>query len=98
MNSFSSEVDGFFWEANINFTKRGPLQTSKMESFVKIFDNLKMLTSAASSLDPPRLNYDFQRTKDRCSNENSLVEYVDDKRSLFVFIPNPKCNHDSDET
>ena len=57
-----------------------------------------MLTSAASSLDPPRLNYDFQRTKDRCSNENSLVEYVDDKRSLFVFIPNPKCNHDSDET
>ena len=29
---------------------------------------------------------------------NSLVEYVDDERPLFVFIPNPKCNHDSNET
>ena len=29
---------------------------------------------------------------------NSLVEYVDDGRPLFVFIPNPKCNHDSNET
>ena len=29
---------------------------------------------------------------------NSLVEYVDDGRSIFVFVPNPKCNHDSDET
>ena len=29
---------------------------------------------------------------------NSLMEYVDDGRPLFVFIPNPKCNHDSNET
>ena len=29
---------------------------------------------------------------------NSLVEYVDDGRPLFIFIPNPKCNHDSNET
>ena len=29
---------------------------------------------------------------------NSLVEYVDDGRRLFVFIPNPKYNHDSNET
>ena len=29
---------------------------------------------------------------------NSLVEYVDNGRPLFVFIPNPKCNHDSNET
>ena len=26
------------------------------------------------------------------------MEYVDDGRPLFVFIPNPKCNHDSNET
>ena len=24
--------------------------------------------------------------------------YVDDGRPIFVFIPNPKCNHDSNET
>ena len=29
---------------------------------------------------------------------NSLVKYVDDGRPIFVFIPNPKCNHDSNET
>ena len=28
---------------------------------------------------------------------NSLVVYVDDGRSLFVFIPNPKCKHDSNQ-
>ena len=28
----------------------------------------------------------------------SPVEYVDDGRPLFVFIPNPKCKHDSNET
>ena len=27
-----------------------------------------------------------------------LVQYVDNGESLFVFIPNPKCNHDSNET
>ena len=26
------------------------------------------------------------------------MEYVDDGRPLFVFIPNPKCNHDSNKT
>ena len=29
---------------------------------------------------------------------DSLVEYVDDGRPLFVCIPNPKCKHDSNET
>ena len=29
---------------------------------------------------------------------NSLVEYVDDGRPLFVFIPNLKCNPDSNKT
>ena len=29
---------------------------------------------------------------------NFLVEYVDDGKPLFVFIPNPKCNRDFNET
>ena len=29
---------------------------------------------------------------------NSLVKYIDDGKPLFVFIPNPKCNHNSNET
>ena len=29
---------------------------------------------------------------------NSLVEYVNSGRPLFVFIPNPKCSYDSNET
>ena len=29
---------------------------------------------------------------------DSLVEYVDDGRPIFVFIPNPKCKHDPNET
>ena len=29
---------------------------------------------------------------------NSLVEYVDDAKPLFAFIPNPKRNHDFIET
>ena len=29
---------------------------------------------------------------------NSLVEYVDDGRPIFVFIKNPKRNRDSNET
>ena len=28
---------------------------------------------------------------------NSLVEYVDDGKPLFIFIPNPKYNYDSNE-
>ena len=57
-----------------------------------------MLTSVTSSLDPPRLNYDFQRTEEGCSNVNSMVEYVDGESLLFIFIPNPKCNRDFNET
>ena len=29
---------------------------------------------------------------------DSLVEYVDDGRPIFVVIPNPKCKHDPNET
>ena len=29
---------------------------------------------------------------------NSLVVFVDGGRHNFVFIPNQKCNHDSNET
>ena len=29
---------------------------------------------------------------------DSLVEHVDDGRPIFVFIPNPKCKHDPNET
>ena len=29
---------------------------------------------------------------------NSLLECVDDEIAIFVFVPNPKCNHDSNET
>ena len=69
-----------------------------MEPFATMFDNWKLLTSVARSLVPPWLSYDFQLwTEEGCSNVNSLVEYVDDRRSLFVFIPNTKCNHDSSE-
>ena len=98
MKSFWIELDGFFCETKINFTKPGPLSTSKIELFVIIVDSWKLLTSVSSSLDPPWLNYDFQRTEEGCSNVNSLVEYVDDGKPFFVFIPNPKCNRDSNET
>ena len=98
MNSFWIELDGFFCQTKINFKKTGPLPTSKMEPFVTIFDIWKLLTSVASSLDPSLLNYDFRRTEEGYSNVNSLVEYVDDGRPLFIFIPNPKCDHDSNET
>ena len=87
-----------FLLSKIDFTKSGPLPTSTMEPFVTIIDNWKLLTSVGSSLDPLWLNYDFQRTEEGCLNVNSLVEYADDGRPLFVFIPNPKCNHDSNKT
>ena len=98
MKNFRIELDGFFCETKINFTKPGPLSTSKIELFVTIVGSWKLLNSVSSSLDPPRLNYEFQRTKERCSNVNSVVVYVDGKRPLFVFIPNPKCNQDFNET
>ena len=95
---FWIELDGFFCETKINFTKLGPLSTSKIELFVIIVDSWKLLTSVSSSLDPPWLNYDFQRTEEGCSNVNSVVVYVDGEKPLFVFIPNPKCNQDFNET
>ena len=98
MKSFWIELDGFFCETKINFTKLGPLSTSKIELFVIIVDSWKLLTSVSSSLDPPWLNYDIQRTEEGCSNVNSVVVYVDGERPLFVFIPNPKCNQDFNET
>ena len=86
MNSFWNELACFFSQTKINFTESGSLPTSKMEPFVTIFDNWKLLTSAASSLDPPWLNYDFQRTEEGCSNVNSLGEYVDEGDPfLFLF-------------
>ena len=39
MKSFLIELDGFFCETKINFTKPGPLSTSKIELFVIIVDS-----------------------------------------------------------
>ena len=97
MKSFWIELDGFFCESKINFTKPGPLSPSKIELFVIIVDSWKLLTSVSSSLDPPWLKYDIQKTEEGCSNVNSVVVYVDGERPLFVFIPNPICNQDFNE-
>ena len=43
----------FFCETKINFTKSGPLPTSKIELLVIIVDSLKVLTSVSSSLFRP---------------------------------------------
>ena len=98
MKSFVIELDDFFCETKINLSKQGPMSTSKIEPFVIIVDSLKLLTSVSSSLDPPWLNYDIQRTEEGCSNINSVVVFVDGERPLFVFIPNSKCNQDFNET
>ena len=102
MNSFWIELDGFFCQTKINFTELIPLQISKIkinkDQFVTIVDSWNLLTSVASSLDPPLLNYDFQRTEESCSDVASLVVFVDGGGPLFVFILNPKRNHNSDET
>ena len=98
MKSFWIELDGFFCETKINFTKLGPLSTSKIELFVIIVDSWKLLTSVSSSPDSPWLNYNFQRTVEGYSNVNSLVVYVDGERPLLVFILNTKCNQDFNET
>ena len=90
MKSFWIELDSFFGGTKINFTKPGPLSTSKIELFVTIVDSGKLLTSVSSSLDPPWLNFDFQRTQEGCSNVNSVVVYVDGERPLFVFFFKPK--------
>ena len=73
MNSFWIELDGFFCQTKINFGKQGPLTTFKMELFVTIVNSWKLLTSVASSLDPPWLTYDFQRTEEDYSNVTSLA-------------------------
>ena len=88
----------FFCETKINFTEPGLLPTSKIGLFVIIVDSWKLSTSVSSSLNPPWLNYDIQRTEEGCSNVKSIVVYVDGERPLFVFIPNPKCNQDFNET
>ena len=98
MKSFWIELDGCFFETKISFTKPGPLSTFKIELFVIIVDSWKLLTSVSSSLDSPWLNYNFQRTEEGYSNVNSLVVYVDGERPLLVFILNPKCNQDFNET
>ena len=98
MKSFWIELDGFFCETKINFTKPGPLSTSKIELFVVTVDSWKLLTSTSSSLDLPRLNYDIQRSEEGCSNVNFVVTYVDGERPLSLFILNPNCNQDFNET
>ena len=89
---------GFFVKQKVFFTKPGPLSSSKIELFVIIVDSWKLLTPVSSSLDLPWLNYYIQRTEEDCSNVNSVVVYVDGERPLFVFISNPKCNQDFNET
>ena len=98
MKSFWIELDGLFCETKINFTKPGPLSTSKIELFVIIVDSWKLLTSVSSSLDPTWLNNDIQRTEEDYSIVNFMVVFVDGERPLFVFIPSPKCNQDFNET
>ena len=91
-------IGWLFCETKINFSKAGPLSTSKTELFLIIVDSWKLLTSASSSLDPPWQNYNIQRNEEGCSNFNSVVVYVDCERPFFVFIPKPKCNQDFNET
>ena len=99
INSFWIELDVFFFcQTKVNFTKPGPLPTSKMELFVKRVEGWELLTSVPSSLDPPCINYDFQRSEEDCPNINYQVVYVNGQRPLFIFIPNPKCNQDFNET
>ena len=94
MNSFWP----YYGQTKISFTKPEPLSTSKMEPFLTIIDSWKLLTSVVSSLDPSWLHYDSQRTEECCSNVNSLVVYVNGGRPIFVFVSNPKCNQDFNET
>ena len=92
MKSFWIELDGFFCETKINFTKPEPLSTSKIELFAIIVDSWKLLTFVSSSLDPPWLNYDIWGIEEGCSNVNSMVVCVDDEKLFFFFIPNLKGN------
>ena len=56
------------------------MPTSKIEPFVTIIDSWKPLTSVANNLDPPWLNYDFERTEEDYSNVNSLVVFADGRK------------------
>ena len=52
MNSFWIELDGFFCQTKINFTKLGPLPTSKMDLLVTIVVIFRLLERAAQMLTP----------------------------------------------
>ena len=80
-----------------DFAKPRPLTTSKIELFVTIVDSWKLLTFVIGSLNGPLLNYDFRKIAKGCPNVASLV-YGDGERPLFVFVPNPKCNRDFNQT
>ena len=98
MKNFWTELDGFFSETNIIFTKLGPLSKFEIEISVTIVDRWNLLISLSSILDPPWPSYDIQRTEEDCSNVNSVVVYVDGEWPLFVFISNQSCNRNFNET
>ena len=98
MNSSWIELHGFFLSNKIIFVELKPLQTFEMELFVTIVDSWTLLTSVTSFLDPPLLNYDFQRTEEDCSNVAALVVYVVGGRPPAMINSNPKCNQDFNET
>ena len=52
MNSFWIELDGFFCQTKINFTKLGPLPTSKMDLFVTIVVIFRLQKRTAQMLTP----------------------------------------------
>ena len=83
MNRFLIELDGFFVRKKIIvLPNRDPCQ-HKMKLFVTTVNSWKLLTSVACSLDPPLLNYDFQKTGEGCSNLFFLLVYVDGGRAFF---------------
>ena len=85
MNSFLIKLNFFFCQTKISFAKLEPSPVSKIKLFVRIVDSWKLLFFVASSLDPPLLNYEFQRTDKDCSNQASLMVYANDGE-LFSFL------------
>ena len=69
-----------------------------LPDLVTTVDSWNLLTSIASSLNPPLLTNGFERTEEGCSDVASLAIYVDGGRHLSVFSPNPKFNQDLNET
>ena len=65
MNSFWNELDSFFCQTKITSPNQDNFQ-HKMKFFVTIVESWKLLTSVASSVGPPLLNYDFQKTEEVC--------------------------------